>query len=58
VIGIGGAFVFVTSSGPTFASFLALCAFLALGVMFYARRFNRGRFDLIPVTKTVSGFPH
>ena len=42
--------------GQVLESLAALCAWLTLGVMFYARRFNRGRFDLVPATKTASGF--
>jgi len=57
VAGIGGVFVFVTSPALIIASLAALCVVLATGAMFYARRFNRGRFDLIPVTKTVPGLP-
>jgi len=56
-LGIGFVFVFVSSPALIITSLLILCAFLALGVMIYARRFNRSRFDLIPVTKTASGSP-
>ena len=56
LLGMGGAFVLLTSPALVLGSLAALCAWLALGVMFYARRFNRGRFDLVPPTKTASGF--
>jgi len=58
LLGMGGAFVLLTSPALVLASLAALCAWLALGVMFYARRFNRGRFDLVPATKTASGLSH
>jgi hypothetical protein len=56
LLGLGGVFVLVTSPALVAASLMALCAWLALGVMSYARRFNRGRFDLIPATKTASHY--
>jgi hypothetical protein len=57
-LGIGGAFVFVTSPALMIAALVTLCAFLAAGVALYARRFNRSQFDLVPMASTMPGSLH
>ena len=55
--GSGCVFVFASSPALVIGSLAMLCAFLAAGVLLYARRFNHSRFDLIPVIQTVVGLP-